>query len=743
MVASLVWGLAPVRAQDKPFTTLAPRRVRASRMTMPPKLDGLVDDPVWESVEPATGFIQQNPEEGRAPTEKTEVRLGYDDTNLYIGIICFDSRPNDIVVSQNKRDGSLTETDSVQVLLDTFHDKHNAFIFGTTPTGIEYDAQVSKGGQGDTSTRAAGATPGTAQAAGAASLNLNWDALWEVKSQITARGWEAEMAIPFKTLRYLPGKDRTWGLQIMRNLRRSNEQSFWSPISRAFDISQVDAAGDLDGLELTQHRSLQLVPYVLGGVEQDYTRATHPTKIQKQVGADAKYTLTPSVTMDLTVNTDFAQVEVDEQQINFTRFDLFFPEKRPFFLENSGIFDFGTPRETEIFFSRRIGIDPSGAMVPIDAGVRVSGNVGPFEIGALNMKTREVTGVTPANDFTVLRVKRDLPNRSSIGAIAVNRQTLTGGYAIAPFNRTFGVDQALGIGKYGNLQSFYAVTQTPGRSGSNYAYASGYKYDNSHHQITFTYKETAKNFDPEVGFLQRANYRRPTVAYRRTYYPRVGKIRSIFPHFQANRWYTIGLNQLESAYDHIDYSMNWQNGASLSLPWNRYFERLDKPFQVYTGVKIQPGRYPYSQFAPVYTTNQSATLWASVGLIVGNFYNGTQRQVNLTGSVRKGDKLTWSGSYVHNGFDLPAGTFATDLIGFRFNWSFTPKSYLQSFTQYNSAISQVSTNIRFALLSTSSNGLYVVYNTKQAAFDFTDPRGVNRLTQGRALILKYTYLFNF
>ncbi len=736
-------GLVPAGAQTKPLTTLAHRRVRASRMAVPPKLDGLVDDPVWEGVEPATGFIQQNPEEGAEPTEKTEVRFGHDDTNLYIGIICFDSRPNDIVVSQNKRDGSLTDTDSIQVLLDTFHDKHNAFIFGTTPTGIEYDAQVSKGGQGDTSTRAPGSTPGTAQAAGAAALNLNWDAVWEVKSQITARGWEAEMAIPFKTLRYLPGKDRTWGLQIMPNLRRNNEQSFWSPISRAYDISQVDAAGEVDGLDLTQRRSLQVVPYVLGGFEQDYTRATDPTKLDKQVGLDAKYTLTPSVTMDVTVNTDFAQVEVDEQQINFTRFDLFFPEKRPFFLENSGIFDFGTPHETEIFFSRRIGIDPSGAMVPIDAGVRVSGNVGPYEIGALNMKTRDVTGLTPANDFTVLRVKRDLPNRSSIGVIAVDRQTLTGGTGIPAFNRTFGVDQSLGIGKFGNLQSFFAVTQTPGLSGSNYAYASGYKYDNSHHQINLTYKETAKNFDPEVGFLQRSNYRRPTVAYRRTYYPQSKKIRSIFPHFQMNRWYTIGLNKLESAYDHFDYSMNWQNGATLSVPYNRYFERLDQPFQIYSGVSIQPGRYPYSQFAPNYTTNQSATLWGSVGLIVGQFYNGTQRQVNLTGSVRKGEKLTWSGTYVHNGFDLPAGNFTTDLIGFRFNWSFTPKSYLQSFTQYNSAINQVSTNIRFALLSTSSNGLYVVYNTKQATFDFTDPRGIDRFTQGRALILKYTYLFNF
>lgn len=306
-------------------------KAHAVRFNTAPTPDGLVTEPLWQQAQPLTGLIQRDPEEGAASTERTEVRFGYDDRNLYIGIIAFDSHPSEIMSTQNRRDGSLTETDSVQIMLDTFHDGHNAVIFGTTPTGIQYDAQVSKGGQGDSNAGRVGSSQGSVQTPGAAALNLNWDAVWEVKAQITPRGWEAEMVIPLTTLRFLPGKGRTWGVQVSRNLRRRNELSFWSPIPRAYEITQVDAAGDLDGLDLALHHDLQIVPYVLGGVTRDYTRRGHPGNYDKQVGVDVKYSLTGSLTLDATVNTDFAQVEVDEQQVNLTRFNLFFPEKRSFF----------------------------------------------------------------------------------------------------------------------------------------------------------------------------------------------------------------------------------------------------------------------------------------------------------------------------------------------------------------------------------------------------------------------------
>src|SRR5213594_3596988 len=726
------------------------QRIHAQRIDAPPVLDGLVSEPVWQQILPATGFIQQEPDEGSVATEETEVRFAYDERNLYIGIICFDSQPENIVVTQNRRDGSLTDTDSIQILLDTFHDRQNAFVFGTSPTGIEYDGQVSKAGQGDSGGFGAGnrggqggTGQGGAQRGGAAAFNGNWDGVWSVRSQITARGWESEMVIPFRTLRYVPGTERVWGLQIMRNLRRHNEQSYWTPISRVFDLLQVDVAGQLEGLDLRMHQNLQLIPYVLGGLDQDYTRRTDQSKLSRNGGLDAKYSLTPSLTLDATLNTDFAQVEVDEQQVNLTRFDLFFPEKRPFFLENSGIFDFGAARETEIFFSRRIGIDDSGVEIPIDAGARLSGHSGRYELGFLNMKTREVSGIAPANEFTVARVKRELPNRSSVGLIAVNRQSLTHFDRKRPFNRAFGADANVDLGRYTNWQNYYARTQSPGLTRGAHAGLSSFRYDDSHHQATASFREVGPDFNPEVGYLQRANYRRPGFGYRRTFYPEGKHIRSIHPHFQWNRWYTLATNDLESAYWHNDYGMNWQGGESMSLQLNRSFERLDKPFEVFPGIKIAPGRYAFSQFEISGSTNQSAPQFASAGIVAGNFYSGTIRTLNFSGGIRKGPNLTWSGAYTRNIINLREGDFTTDLVGFRFNWSFTSKSYLQTFTQYNSRINQVGTNIRFALLSTSSNGLFVVFNTRAVTMDYIDPHNQERTMLSRAFLVKYTYLFDF
>ena len=368
-------------------------------------------------------------------------------------------------MTQNRRDGQLDDTDSVQILLDTYKDGQNAFIFGTSPTGIEFDAQVSKAGQLRGRSRF-----GVSRAA--AAMNLNWDAVWTVRSQVTARGWESEIIIPFSTLRYRPGKDQSWGLNISRNIRRRNELSFWSPISRAFQFTQIELAGTLYGLETETHRNLKLLPYAIGGFSQDYNRAENQSKIERNAGLDLKYSLTSGLTLDATFNTDFAQVEVDEEQINLTRFDLFFPEKRPFFLENSGFFEFGTTREVEIFFSRRIGIDENRQLVPIDAGARISGKVGPYQLGFLNMQTREADGRAPANNYTVARFSRELPNRSSIGVIGVNRQATTPFEGSAVFNRTFGADVNIGLGKYTNWFSYAAKTKTPELEGADHAYSS-------------------------------------------------------------------------------------------------------------------------------------------------------------------------------------------------------------------------------------------------------------------------------
>lgn len=736
-----LWPPAMVLAQERPAEQ---RVVRAIRIETPPKLDGLVSEGMWQRIEPATDFIQQNPDEGQPSPERTEVRFAFDDQNLYIAIICFDSQPENIVITQNRRDGELNDTDSVQILLDTFNDDQNAVIFGTSPTGIEFDAQVSKAGQsrggGGGPARAGG--QGGAQRGGATAFNLNWDAVWEVRSQITARGWEAEMVIPFRTLRYRAGEG-LWGVNIMRNLRRRNELSFWSPISRAFRLTQVSSAGSLEGLETTTQRNLKLLPYVLGGFSQDYQRTGEATKMERNAGLDLKYSLTPGLTLDATVNTDFAQVEVDDEQVNLTRFDLFFPEKRPFFLENSGIFEFGTPREVELFFTRRIGLDEDRNPVPIDGGVRLSGKVGPYQIGVLNMQTRSVDGAAPANNYSVARFSRELPNRSSIGVIGVNRQSTTRFEDAPRFNRTYGVDANFGFGKYANWFNYAAKTESPHLIGSDHAYSSRFEYDDSRHEFSVGYLEVGHNFNPEVGFLRRAGYRKPNYFYRYTHYLNKSRIRSIEPHVLSTKWYTLGSNEKESAFEHYHVDTRWQNGGRLGLAHNRNFERLDVPFEVYPGVFIPIGRYQFNELIANFGTDPSATVFISGNAAKGDFYSGTIRTLSARGGVRRGKNLTWTGSWVRNFIDLPTGKFNTDLVGLRFNWSFTPKSFLQTFSQYNTVTNQIGHNIRLGLLSTSSTGFFVVYNTATTTRGFLDPHDIERRTLSRALFVKFSYLLDY
>ena len=724
----------------------AVRDLRARRLSEPPKLDGLVIEPLWQELDAATDFTQQNPDEGEISAEKTEVRIGFDDRNLYIGIICFDSQPENIVVTQNRRDAELDDTDSVLILLDTFNDDQNAVIFGTSPTGIEFDGQVSKAGQtrgGGGGPRRAGGGGGGAQRGGAAAFNLNWDAVWEVRSQITKRGWESEIIIPFRTLRFNPGTDQVWGLNIQRNLRRRNELSFWAPISRAFQLAQVSMAGSLSGLETKSHRNLKLLPYVLGGFSQDYARVDDQSKVEADVGLDVKYSLTPSLTLDATVNTDFAQVEVDDEQVNLTRFDLFFPEKRPFFLENSGFFEFGTPQEVEIFFSRRIGLDEDRNPVPIDAGARVSGKAGPYQIGFLNMQTRAVDFAAPANNYTVARFSRELPNRSSIGVIGVNRQSTTSFEDAPSFNRTYGADANIGFGEFGNWFNYIAKTDTPGLTGSDQTYSSRFEYDDSRHQFTLAYLEVGNNFNPEVGFVRRVGFRKPYYFYRYTHYLEDSPIRSIEPHALVQNWYTLGTNAKESGFEHYHVDSRWQNGGRLGLAWNRNFERLDVPFEVHPGIFVPVGRYSFDELIATFETDPSAPLFMDGDVAVGDFYNGTIRTLNFEGGYRYGSNLTWTGTFVRNFVRLPVGDFNTDLVGLRFNWSFTPKSFLQTFSQYNSTTNQIGHNIRFALLSTSSTGLFVVFNTATSTTDFRDPHDIERRTLSRAFFIKFSHLLDY
>ena len=350
-----------------------------------------------------------------------------------------------MTVSDSRRDSPLDDVDSFRILLDTYKDRQNGFVFATNPAALEYDGQVI--GEGGMVLGGGGGGGGRQQGGSGGGFNLNWDGAWRVRTAMTDDGWSAEFEIPFRTLRYEPGEGREWGVNFQRTIRRRKETAYWAPLTFQFDLLKVSQAGTLAGLDLPGQRNLKLIPYALGEIR-ERGAATSRTTALGDVGLDAKYGLTPSLTLDATVNTDFAQVEVDEQQINLDRFNLFFPEKRPFFLENAGLFAVGAPGEAEVFFSRRIGISETGAEIPILAGGRLSGKAGPVNVGLLNMQTDD-TVTTAANNFTVARVRRDFANRSNLGAIFVGRYA-TGDQALDNnHNASFAVDGRWGIGRTG------------------------------------------------------------------------------------------------------------------------------------------------------------------------------------------------------------------------------------------------------------------------------------------------------
>src|SRR6266513_2388842 len=382
VLALAVVAQRPVSASQG-VPSAPPPVARAHVVATPPIIDGRLNDPAWRDVPPITGFIQRELHEGTPITERTEVRIVTDGQALYVGAWLYDSDGAGIVRGERVRDGDISKSDYFGILLDTYHDRQNGFVFNTTPAGIEYDAQVVNEGEGG-GIQLPGQTRATAGSLGG--FNLNWDGTWTVATSVDSLGWYAEFRIPFTTLRYGAGESQTWGLNLVRSIRRKNEESFWSFIPRQFSLMKISRAGTLQGIQVPSRRVWTVTPYALTGVERNY--AIDPdARGRGEIGGELKYGVTPSVTLDLTYNTDFAQVEVDEQRTNLTRFPLFFPEKRPFFLENAGVFSAGTPQAVDLFFTRRIGIDTLGQPVTIVGGGRLSGRVGQFTVGGLEIFT--------------------------------------------------------------------------------------------------------------------------------------------------------------------------------------------------------------------------------------------------------------------------------------------------------------------------------------------------------------------
>lgn len=697
---------------------------QASRVSKAPVIDGSVlDEDIWHAAQPLSEFWQTTPDEGLPVSERTEIRILYTASTIYFGVVCYDRDPLGIIISDSRRDASLSETDCFQIMLDTFNDNQNGFLFGTNPAGIEYDAQISNEGQGGFGS-------------GSGGFNLDWDGAWEVRTMVSEFGWSAEFAIPFRTLRFSGAENQQWGINFQRNIRRRNESAYWVKLPRQFNIQKISLAGSLEGVQNIHQKNLKLMPYLLSDLNRDFQSSTE-NDWQGELGFDLKYSLSSSMTLDGTYNTDFAQVEADELQINLDRFSLFFPEKRPFFLENAGLFSVGSPGEVQLFFSRRIGISGDGAPVPIAGGLRLTGKAGGFNLGLIDMQTKKIEADSvAANNFAVARVSRELPNRSSIGGILINRQ---GTGDLSPnndYNRTFAVDGQLGVGKYGLFSGFVAGTETPGLANDQYAYKVAAEYNSASWLLSATFTEVGKNFNPEVGFLRRNAYRNPSLLLFHRIRPQnfLG-IHELRPHTSYQGFWDFDGFQ-ESGFWHIDNHWEWENGYEVHTGINFVKEGVKETFEIFPGIDVPADSYSHSEAQIIAFTNQGA--WWSFKFVafVGGFFGGNRASLSPSFRFRLRENLTTEFSLNHNNVDLPAGDFEANLFRSRISYSFTPKIFLQGLFQFNNRDNLGSVNVRFGWQRNANSGLFIVYNDTRVD---EDGRWNN---QFRGLILKYSHLFD-
>ncbi len=695
-------------------------RIRATQVQTGPRLDGSLDDDVWKNAAKIDGFVQQEPQEGAPTSERTEVRVLYDQHHIYIGVYAFDSDPSGIIATEMHRDSDrILEEDNFQVIFDTFNDYRSGYMFVTSPLGAKLEQQIfeegQSGGRGSNS-----------------NINKNWDGVWDVAARRTPEGWTAEIAIPSTTMRFGKSAEQEWGINFERNIRRKNEQVFWAPIPKAYSLTRVSLAGTLEGVhDLDQGLDLRIKPFVSTGYGfKSFRNAPNSNKWLRDSGLDLKYGLTSGLNLDVTVNTDFAQAEVDEQQINLTRFALVFPEKRDFFLENAGLFNVGMSsgeESADLFFSRRIGLSDAGQPIPIIAGTRLTGKVGPNSIALMDIQTDREFGIPGAN-FFVSRYSRDILARSRIGGLFINKEASDH----SRFNRTMALDTNLALNRNLTINSFVAKTSTSGRSQGDMAYFARVGWRSPSWDNYVHFMDLQDNFNPEVGFIPRTGIRTAKAKFGPT--PRPGKfhIRLMEPMLVFT--YTMDQNnQLVSRRIHHMVAFNFDDGTYVNFILNRDLERLDKPFNIRSNVSILPGTYRFHSFTMQVKSNPAKRLYAFADYIPQTFYGGDRKDYKVGTGVRATRQFSAELEYRRNDVDLPVGEFEANLGIARVDYAISPKMTLRSLVQYNSSTHETSTSVRFNWIYRAGSDIYLVFNDLRADLTANMPRD-------RQIVLKWNYL---
>ena len=700
----------------------------ATFLEQDPAVDGeILQDPVWRDIPATENLLQLRPNYGQAVSERTAIRVAYSRSTFYVAVVCYDREPDKIVVSDSRRDADLNDEDSFLFIIDTYNDQQNGFLFGTNPQGMEYDAQINNEGKGsfNANRQQGGVIGGT---------NLNWDATWSVRTQVGDYGWSAEFAIPLRSLRFAAGQDKSWGMNFQRNIAKNTETAYWTTLPLGFDMKRLSLAGKLTGLNLVSPGNLKLIPYVLGQVSNDRSVDPSETDTDFEVGADVKYSITPSLTLDLTYNTDFAQVEVDEQQVNLDRFNLFFPEKRAFFLENAGQFSVGSPGEVDLFFSRRIGLGNDGSVVPIIGGARLSGKVGHTNVGLLSMFTESVEDVgIEENNFSVARVNHNFEGtRSSLGGIFINRAGL--GSMEDDYNRVYAMDGKWGIGNKAEISGFVAKSNTPGITEKDHAFKLIANYEWDGWNLSAGYTEVGEGFNPEVGFLQRTAFKKPELlVFKAIRLKNAGQLLEVRPHTSYRGYWNFD-GDLVTGFWHIDNHWVFRSGFEVHTGVNLTAERVFEPFDI-AGVTVPIGNYQNEELQLVVITNPNNAFNLSTRTFVGGYFDGSRISNSGTANYRIGDRFVSSLTFSHNDIKLGAGDVTALVGGLRLSYSFTPRIFVQSLIQRNNVSNITSVNARFGWLQNANTGLFVVFNIVK---DDDLPDALNN----QVLTVKYTHRFD-
>ena len=720
-------------------------RVEPQRTEEAPDIDGRLDEAVWQTAAIIDTFTQQEPAEGEPATERTVVRLLYNARALYIGVEAFDSQAGGVIATEMRRDSPrLFDEDNFQFILDTFQDRRSGYMFVVSPLGAKLEQQIAEEGEGGF------------RGSNSPNVNVNWDGVWDAVARRTPEGWVAEIAVPMVTLRFPTAERQVWGANFMRNIRRKNEQIFWAPISKEYQLTRVSQAGTLSGIRgVNRGMDLRLTPYLLAGGRQDRGQGRLDGSGFNQYGLDVKYGVASGLNLDLTLNTDFAQVEVDEQQVNLTRFPLFFPEKRDFFLENAGMFNIGGGsgfgRAADLFFTRRIGLSDGGTPIPIIGGARLTGKNGRHNIAAMNITTGDFGDA--GDNFFVGRYSRDILARSKVGALVINKQAVAGGH----FNRTLAADTTLALHPNFTMTAFLAKTQTPnesfrgryeppapGEAARDMAgYLRGTWLSPSWH-FRGEYMDLQEHFNPEVGFVPRFGIR--TSSFHGEWNPRPGRwnIRMFDPMWNL-AYTTDQRNRLLTRRIHNMIGVYFEDGTSFLFWFNDHFEQLDLPFLIRPDVTIPAGTYRFGEWAFIYRSDPSRRLYTRLQYSPQTFYDGTRTDVRATLGLRATSRISAEAIFNRSDVTLPTGAFVADLATLRLDLTLSPRMTFRSLSQYNSTTRELSNSIRFNWIYSPGSDIYIAYDELRLDGDplMFNPHIRRPLwVRNRQLAIKMTYLLS-